>query len=894
VLRSTVARLTELLRRRRIERERYEEFRFHLECEIADRVARGAAPDEARREALIAFGGVERFAEETRDARGYATVEAIVRDARFAVRRLRRAPAFALGSAVTLGVGLGAAFGIGAVVYGVMLRPLPYPDSERLVQISLMTPGLGTTTSEQSEGTVQFLIERAHSFSALGASMANRAVSITDGDTPERVAVALLTPNMLDLLGVVPAAGRLLTRTDADEGFTSPVMISYDLWQRRFGGDPGAVGQYIELNRGRRRIAGVLPRGLAFPSPETAIYYPIGLESTHADLTYRNLTAIARLANGVTVAQAQREIDALLSRLGERFPEVAGGVLERARIAGRVETLRDATIAPVRSELRLLAALVGALLLIAVANVATLALLRAERSRAEVGVIRALGASAGAIRQRFTVESVVTALAGGVIAVPIAALVVTSKLGATEVDIPRLHEITMTPTLVVVVLAAAALIGLALGPLMTARAARGETASPRAHARVTGGRGWRRAQESLVAVQIALAMALLLDAGLFTASILQLRRVDLGFAARDGAQFSLQIPFTGYETYQRTAAFDLGVVDALRRSAGISDAAAVMELPSTPQLLDLGLALEATRADGRRVSEVVRINIASPGYFSLMGIPLRAGRTFQPGDLASPTPGVVLSAALAHDLFGTENPIGREVRFTRGRYPAYRVIGVSGDVFAERVTDGALRSMYYPLLNDLPPGSRETESRVPVMPGGMHFIVRSPLPITTLTPAFRAAVRSVDPRVPVWDVRTLDDVVAATTARLRLSMLLLGASALATLVLGAIGIYSVIAYAIAGRAPELAVRLALGASPVSVSRLVYRESALMVAGGVAAGILLSLAGSRIIRGLLYGVSATDPRLIAASIAAVGLVAAAAVFAPARRAGRTDPAAVLRG
>jgi hypothetical protein len=234
------------------------------------------------------------------------------------------------------------------------------------------------------------------------------------------------------------------------------------------------------------------------------------------------------------------------------------------------------------------------------------------------------------------------------------------------------------------------------------------------------------------------------------------------------------------------------------------------------------------------------------------------------------------------------------VRFTKGKYPSYRVVGVSGDVYGDRVADGALRSIYFPLLNDLDPASTETENRIPVMPGGMHFVVRSALSLDALTPAFRAAVRSIDPRVPVWDVRTLDDIVATTTAGLRLSMLLLGAAAFATLVLGAIGVYSVVAYSVAGRAPELAVRLALGATPRTVSRLVYRESGFMIGGGVIAGAVLSLAGGRIVSGLLYEVSVADPRMLVASIVAVGVVAGSAVFAPARRAGRTDPATVLRG
>jgi putative ABC transport system permease protein len=369
--------------------------------------------------------------------------------------------------------------------------------------------------------------------------------------------------------------------------------------------------------------------------------------------------------------------------------------------------------------------------------------------------------------------------------------------------------------------------------------------------------------------------------------------VDLGFDAKAGAQFSVQIPFRGYETYQRTASFDLSVVEALARTPGVTAAAGAMELPSTPQLLDLRPTLQASRLDGTSAAAIARINVVSPEFFRVMRIPIRNGRAFAPGDLSAANPGVVLGAALARDLFGDANPVGRAVRFGSGRYPAYRVVGVSGDVYGERVTEGALRSIYFPLLNDLPPGSTETESRIPVMPGGMHFVVRSELPLDALAPAFRAAVRSVDPRVPVWDVRTLDDVVAATTARIRLSMRLLLCSAIATLLLAAVGVYSVVAYAIAGRGPEFAVRMALGATPRGVLRLVYREGALLIGAGLVPGVLLSLATSRVVGSMLFGVGATDGDVFALSMLAVAMIAAVAMYAPARRASGVDPATALR-
>lgn len=891
-LRALANRLTTFVRRRQIERELDDEMRFHLDCEIAQRIARGATPDDARRAAMLAFGGIERFREEAFDARWYASFDRVVRDVRFAIRRLLRAPAFSLGTTTTLGVGLGVAAALGALVYGVMLRPLPYPAPSRLVRLYLYAPGLGISGNDYSGGTFTYVAERTRSYSAIGAYYENSAVSITDGEAPERVAAALLTPAVLRVLGVTPAVGRLLTDEDAAQGFTSPVMLSFDIWKRRYGGDSSIVGRYIELNRSKRLVAGILPSGFAFPSSETSIYYPSHVDDERASLAYRNLIVIARLTNGASILQAQRELDAILPRLGERYPEVAGEELQRARISGRVEALQAATISPVLSELRLLGAVMVVVLLIVLANVTTLALLRAERLHVEIAVVRALGATIGAVRQRFIIESLVLSLVGAMLATPIAALAIETHFGITDIAVPRLREVTLLPAIVVIVVFAVAS-GIANGLIMSGRAVRGDAHSLRVDARTSVSRRWRRTQEGLVAVQIAMAMALLLNAALFTVSVARLSRVDLGFVAKNGIHFALQLPFRGYETYAKTVTFDLSVVDALRQIPGVSAAAVAMEMPSTPQLLDLQPTLQGERNDGRKVSAIVRLNVVSPEFFRLMGIPLRAGRSFEAGDLAAANPGVVLSAALAHDLFGDANPVGQIVRFEKGEYPAYRVVGVSGDVFSDRVSDGALRSVYYPLLNEFAPTSSEDEHRFPVMPAGMRFLVRSELPLESLAPQFRSAVYSIDARVPIWDVRTLEHIVDATTARLRLSMLLLSAAALATLVLGGVGIYSVVAYAMSGRAPELAVRLALGASPRGVVQLVYRESAFMTAFGMVAGVLLSLAGTGIVRGLLYEVSPTDLRLIVGSTVVVALISALAIAAPARRAAMLDPADVLR-
>jgi hypothetical protein len=325
----------------------------------------------------------------------------------------------------------------------------------------------------------------------------------------------------------------------------------------------------------------------------------------------------------------------------------------------------------------------------------------------------------------------------------------------------------------------------------------------------------------------------------------------------------------------------------------VSAATTAFQFPNTPQLLDVHPRLEAERDGGGISDATVNENIVEAGFFSVMGIPLRAGRTFTPGDARSETPSVVISAALAKDLFGSTDPIGRLVRMaSRKSRQAYRVIGVCGDVYTDRIADGPQRAIYYPLLAETPLDGEEI--RIPYVPAGMHFVVRTTQPLSALTPSFRRAVAAIDPRVPIWDVRTLDAIVADSTARLRLTMLLLAVAAAATLLLGAVGLYSVIAYSVAGRSSEFAVRLAIGAEPVEIVGLVLREGAVLAAIGAVSGVILSLMSARLLRDLLYEVSPTDPSIYVAGAIAVLVASVAAMYLPARRAGNADPARALRG
>lgn len=890
-LHSLLARSRELLQRQRFARELDDELRFHLELEIEHNIKRGMTPDAARREALLAFGGVQQFREATRATRGFATLDVIVRDIRLACRRLVRAPLFTVGAVATLAIALGAATGIGALVYGVMLRPLPYAEPGRLVRITVHTPGLGMSTTEHSSGTFVYLAERARSFAVLGGYSENRGITLTD-DSPERVAGAIVTPQMLSMLGVQPVVGRLFRDDDALETLV-PVLISHDLWTRKFGADSTIVGREIDINRGKRVVLGVLPSDFGFPSRTTALYYPERIEATRAELTARYLSVIGRLAPGVTVQQAQAELDRLAANLRERFPEVAENTLRDSGLRFAVQELRAATIAPVRAELMLLAIMVAALLLIAVANVVTLCLLRAERLRGEVAVSRALGARTSRLVRRFVVEGLVIALASGMLALPLAVIAIEARFGFSDQQIPRLHDVAFTPGIASGLLLLCVIVGVMIGVVSAIRA-NGDASSISLHAntRTTAGRQWRFVQSGLVTVQIAFALALLLAAGLMGSSLAQLARVDIGFTPDRGTKFSVQLPFRAYSTYQQTAAFHLALQDALRSTPGITDAAVAMQFPATPQQLYVNPLVSATRENGATAQATVTMNTVSADFFRVMNIPLGAGRSFQPGDLVG-APSVVLSRSLARVLFGEDDPIGRTIRFSSPRYPAYRVIGVSGDVYDDRIDATPLRLVYFPLLGDVAPTASDTV-RVPEVPAGMHHVVRSDLPVAALVPLMQRAIASIDSRVPAFDIRTLDALVGDITARLRLTMLLLAIAAAATLLLSAVGLYSVIAYAVAGRGREFAVRLALGATPRGVMHLVFRDGVRIAVAGLAAGVVLSFAGAQLLRGLLFDVRVTDPAVYGVGVLVVLVTTAAATYVPARRAGKGDPARVLRG
>jgi putative ABC transport system permease protein len=891
-----LARIRELFRRRSDSAaDQSEEFSFHLELETAENIRGGMSEADARRAALLRFGGTQRFREEVRDARGFVALDNLARDARFALRRLRRAPGFSSGVIATLGVGIGAAVGIGTIVYGVLLRDLPYDRPDQLVRVGFTTEGVATTGDLLSPAAYFHFAKSATSFSALGAATTSDDFSVTDGDAPEHVAVAMMTPNMFTLLGVRPILGQLFEAGDTSWTNGSgriPILISENFWRRRYGGDSSIIGRRIDINRGERIVIGVLPRSFAFPAASVDLYYPATIPVNHPQIGLGYYTVVGRLRDGVAPPTAAAELNALIPALAERFPSITPEMLRRSRARASVETLKIATVAPVRPQLVMLGVLVAIVLLIATTNVVNLFLLRTERASQEIAVALSLGATRVALAERFVIEGIVLGLASAIIALPVTALVLQTKLGFTEREIPRLHEVSFTWETVALVLGCAVLIGAAVGLIALTRTDMVGVFDRLRASRSTSSRAWRRAQSGLVSFQVAIALVLLVAAGLLGRSFWNLRNAAIGFEPANAMTFQLSLPWNGYTSYAKQAAFHAKLTDRLAALPGVTSVGEALDLPLASRGAPHREAqLQAGDARERPIVAATG-NLASADYFHTMRIPLR-GRSFHAGDLRG-APAVVLSEGLATSLFGTTDVLGRRIMgrlYAGAALKAFTVIGVAGDVHWARIEDGHVPIVYFPLLRDgdgLPPDSNPVRHN----PVEVQYAIRGTHLPTALM--IEDIVKGLDRRVPAANIRTLGSLVDDATARVRLTMLLIGTAGVAALLLGVIGVYSVVSYAADGRMREFGIRLALGAAPRRVGGMVLGDGLRLVGVGTVVGLVAALSATRFLRALLYEVKPTSVAEFGIATALLVVVTLIATLLPARRAARTHPAVVLRG
>jgi predicted permease len=896
-VRAALTRVRELFRRRASAlAEQTEEFAFHLEMETAENIRRGMSESEARRTALLRFGGTQRFLAETTDARGVVAIDNLVRDARFALRRLMRAPAFSVGVISTLGIGIGAAVGIGTIVHGVLIRDLPYDRPAQLVRVGFVTPGFPASDDLHSAATYLHFVKSSRSFVELGAYWTSDDHYVIDNSAPERVNIAMVTPNVFPLLGVHPILGQLFAPGDTSwyRGY-NPVLISENLWRRRYGADSAIIGRYVETDVGRRFVGGVLPRSFDFPTPSIDIFFPAPTSVRQPQITARNFTVIGRLRAESSAPRAEAELNTLLPSLSERFPAITRDILERSQARVSVESLKSATVASVREQLILLGALVAVVLLVATTNVINLFLLRTARARQEIAVAVSLGAGRLALAQRFVIEGIALGVASTIVALPVVALALSTKFGFTEREIPRLHEASFTWETAALVVGCAMLIGAGVGLVALTRGSRTGLFDHLRASRSTAGGGWRRVQNGLVALQVAIALVLLIAAGLLGRSFWNLHTADIGFEPANATTFRVSLPYgeDGYVPYARSAVFHAKLADRLASLPGVTSVGVATRLPLASRgAPELDMHLQSVDATERQPIAAAG-NMASADYFSTMRIPLREGRTFRAGDLRG-TPAVVLSARLAKDLFGTTDVIGRRILGTRGAGvspTAFTVVGVVGDVQWGAIEDGYVPTVYFPILRD-GDGLPEDNRAVPYSPMRVQYAVRgTQLPSAA---AIQRIVTDLDGRVPAANVRRLASFVDDATARVRLTMLLIVVAGAAALVLAVIGLYSVVAYAASGRMREFGVRLALGATPKRIGRMVLADALRLVGIGTVAGLFAAVGVTRFLRALLYEVEPTSGVAYGAATLLLTAVVLCATLVPARRAARTHAAVVLRG
>lgn len=810
------------------------------------------------------------------------------RETKHALRRLAAAPSTSVASVLTLGLAIGAVSALFGVVDGVLIRPLPHPDPERLVWLDHGAAGIGLDDGLGfTSGLYLHYRERNPTLEEIGV-FRHLEVSVTGDGEPERVGAALATPSVFQVLRTVPERGRVFAEDEAREGGVQTVVLDHALWQRRWGGDPALVGSTVQINGVPLEVVGVLPPEFDSPEPGIELWLPMAIDPEERRFGGFNLQGIGRLRDGVSPEDARRELDARIAALPTAFPDagIARQVVDEAKLAARVHPLKEHVVGAVARTLWLLLAAVGLVLLVACANVANLLLVRAEARRREVAVRAALGASRGRLARHFLMESALLAVAGGALGLALAAAGVRVLITLAPAGLPRLDEVALDGRMLACTAAVTLFVSLAAGVLPLLRAAPALAALRSEGRGLVSGRGLP-SRHLLVAGQIALATVLLVGAGLLVRSFQELRRVDPGFRSEGVLTFELGLSVTGYPTRPDAAAFHHRVVERLESLPGVERAGVVSCLPLTDWCGGDPLSVEGRPPAPGEVPPVVALKRTTPGYFEALGIPLLTGDLPVAGDPREPAREVLLNQEAARLYFPGEDPIGRRIYPAGGVQdgPWYTVVGVTGNARVTGLAGKPSPILYLPLIG--------LDDRGGSGPYQVRYAIRAAVPPRSLADAVRREVRALDPNLPLAHLQPMTDLVTRATSREAFAMTLLTVAALAALLLGAVGLFGVLSYSVSRRRGEIGLRMALGARTGQVRRLVLRQAGGMVLAGLAVGLGAALALGPWIESLLFGVQPTDPRVFAGVGGVLLLVVLAASDLPARRAARTDPAEVLR-
>ncbi len=858
------------------------EMRAHLELQVEANIKAGMSPEEARQQAKRSFGNVNKAVDAAYDVKGGGVFETLSQDIRYGVRMLAKHKAFTSVAVITLALGIGANTAIFSVVNELLLRPLAYRDAERIVMLWEVTPE-GRHQNTTSRANFRSWREQSTSYEHI-AAFTDQRFNLTGDGEPEELSVQFATPEFFKVLGVDPLIGRTLLPEDAEAGKPPVAVLSYALWQRRFGGQASVIGQPITLNAYKFTIIGVMPPNFQFHikhrsgtgrPAELWTVLPMG---TSGNQRGRFLSAVARLKDGVSLDQAAAELRTIEARLSDEAPEF------NKNYSAEVLPLREQFFGNVRRPLWLMLGAVGFVLLIACANVANLLLSLATSREKEIAIRAALGARRIRIVRQLLTESLLLALLGSALGFAFAWLGIKALVLISPRDLVSLQSVGLNLTVLLWTLGVSILTGIIFGLAPAVHISRlnlndslkegGKSESGQAS-------GSRRLRSALVVSEIALAVVLLASAGLLIRSFIRLQQVDRGFNTDNVLTMVVRLPEAKYQEDAQLVTFFSQALDRVRQLPTVRSAGMVNHLPlygglgSSTGFKILG---RPEPPPGQGPSTDVRV--VDAGYFETMGIPLLRGRNFSDSELKEPRRVILINEALARNYFAGEDPIGRRLDVAMFEKPTpAEIIGVVGNVRYDSLIDESPPAVYFPHPD--------------LAYSFMTLVVRTEGEPSAIAPAVQREIRTLDPNQPVSDVRTMNQVMSEWVSRSRFNTLLLGLFAALATLLSAVGIFGVMNYSVALRTREIGLRLAVGAQPRQVLLLILKQGLLLTIVGVVLGLVAAFALTRLLSGLLFGVTALDATTFTTISLLLVLVSLLACYLPARRAMRIDPLRALR-
>jgi predicted permease len=874
-----------------MERELKEEMDFHLQMEARKLMKAGLSAEAAYRQALRSFGEPLREQERARDAWGVRWIQDFRSDLRLALRAARRSPVLSVTAIATIALGIGGATAIFTVVNGVLLKPLPYPDSGTLVALNHTMPGIDAPSTPI--GPALFFTYEDHARSLEGIGLWQASVrTVTGLAEPERVATLLVTEGLLPVLGVHPVLGRGFTREDTHPESGSPAILSDAYWSTRFGADPNILDRTIRIDGEEHPIVGILPPGTRIQDREADLILPLRFDRESTGVGNWSFSGIARLKPGINPEQATAELSQLTPLACELYPGIPLEELRRRGFGTVATPLKQAMVGDSKSVLWVLFGTVALVLFIACTNVANLFLVKAESGARDTALRKALGASKARLIRQAMADSLLMGGIGGGIGVFLAYGGVRAFLRMAPPSLPRVEEIGLAPAVLLFALSITILAAMAFGLISVSRGRGGSLTNPlKEGSRGAGdGRGRVRARNLFATVQIALALVLLVGSGLMVRTFIALGSVPPGYQRpAEVVTFRLSIPRAEAATGQDAARAHQEIVRRLMEIPGVTSVSAAASVAMEPWEAWEDLYMEDFPVAEGDPNPLRRLNWITPGHFETLQNPVKLGRSFEWAEVLERRHVAVVNEALAREFWpNPEQAVGKRFRMGENQ-PWKEIIGIAGDVRARGVREDPPSIVYFPFLMEGLWGTGVFSQR------SLRYAVRTTRqPATDVLPDARQAVESVSPNLPLSSITTLDQIFARSIAQTSFAMTMLGMAAAVAVVLGMVGVYGVISYLVSQRTREMGIRLAMGATATQVRRMILKKAWMIASTGIAFGVGLALAFSHLMVSLLFGVEGSDPLTYAiVSVSLVGVVLLAS-YLPARRAAGVNPTEALRG